>query len=182
MLSFEQPPVPHSDPAILFAGSSVNSFQFVPSLSVTVLLCDVVCICTTFIILDITLCYYWTFLCFSGRNVCLNPLFVLCIHACSCVFELYTCRMTYVWKTHLAVLPQESSTLFYEAGSLPNLELAKYDQQALGICLTSAEIASVCHCALLFLHWFLVVAGGNQAQIPMLTKQQCCSLSHPPCL
>lgn len=131
-----------------FSRSSVNSFQFLPNLSVTVLLCEVVCISTTFMILNISSWYYGTFLYFSGRNVCLDPLFLLCMCACSCVFRLDTCRILYVWKTTLAAIPQESSLLFYEVGSLTSLELAEYEQQILGICLTSAGIASVCRCAL----------------------------------
>lgn len=55
-------------------------------------------------------------------------------------------------KTTLAVVPQESSPLFYKTGSLTSLELAGYDQQILGICLSSAGIPSVCRCALPFLH------------------------------
>lgn len=53
-----------------------------------------------------------------------------------------------MWKTTLAAVPQVSSLLFYEVGSLTSLELAEYDQQILGICLTGAGIASVCSCAL----------------------------------
>lgn len=126
-----------------FSRSSVNSLQFLPRLSVTVLLCEAVCICTTFMILTISLWYYWTFLCFSGRNVCPDPLFVLYICACSCVFRLDTCRILYMWKTALAAVPRKSSPLFYEAGSLTSLELAEYDQQILG-CASLVRALQVC--------------------------------------
>ena len=103
-----------------FSSSSVNSFQFLPNLSATVLLSEAVCIRRAFMILTISVWYDWTFRYFSGRNVC------------SCVFRLDTCRILYVWKTALPAVSQESSPLFYEEGSLTSLELAEYDQQILG--------------------------------------------------
>lgn len=55
-------------------------------------------------------------------------------------------------EDNLGCCSQESSPLFYDTGSLTSLELAEYDQQILGICLSSTGIPSVCCCALPFLH------------------------------